>query len=88
VGNTTVHMAGALGTPVWALLPRVPPDWRWKTVGTRAPWYSSVHFLRQQEAGHWGSVMQQVRTLLSEDAATALVDTQSDRSFARIGNAG
>jgi Flp pilus assembly protein TadD len=87
VGNTTVHMAGALGTPAWSLLPRLPPDWRWKTAGTGTPWYPSVRFVRQPEAGAWGSVMQQVRTLLREHAATAVVDPDGERPVTRLDEA-
>ena len=86
VGNTTVHLAGALGTPLWALLPCVPPDWRWKTVGTKTPWYPSVELFRQKEAGQWGSVMQEVRALLSEYPDTAFIATKDGRSFAHFGD--
>jgi Flp pilus assembly protein TadD len=86
VGNTTVHMAGALGTPLWALLPCVPPNWKWKTVGTKTPWYPSVELFRQHQAAQWGSVMEEVRTLLSEYPNTALVTTKADRSLARVGD--
>jgi Flp pilus assembly protein TadD len=79
VGNTTVHLAGALGTPLWMLLPRLPPDWRWKTVGTKTPWYPSAQLFRQQDSGQWGSVMQAVRTLLSEYPHTALVNSPAGR---------
>ena len=46
VDNTTVHLAGALGTPVWALVPFVP-DWRWTMAGSRSCWYSLVRLVRQ-----------------------------------------
>ena len=85
VDNTTVHMAGALGKPVWALLPLVP-DWRWRMAGTATPWYPCVQLFRQQEAGQWGEVVQQVRTALIARAATGLVDNGGDYSSARIGN--
>lgn len=75
IDNSTVHMAGALGIPVWALLPRIP-DWRWKMAGTTPPWYASIHLIRQREAGQWESVLQQVRTLLAEYTTRGLVDPE------------
>ena len=55
VGNTTVHLAGALGVPVWALLPTVPA-WRWLIEGERNPWYTSVRAIRQTTTGDWRPV--------------------------------
>ena len=46
VGNAAVHLAGAVGTPAWTLLPRVP-SWRWMVTGEDSPWYSSVKLFRQ-----------------------------------------
>jgi len=74
VSNTTVHMAGALGIPVWALLHLVP-DWRWKMAGTTTHWYPSVQLFRQQEAGQWGSVLRQIEMKLATCAAASAVDT-------------
>ncbi|HKA45032.1 MAG TPA: tetratricopeptide repeat protein [Burkholderiales bacterium] len=74
VDNTTVHMAGALGIATWALLPKVP-DWRWTMAGTTTHWYPSVRLLRQQEAGRWEGVMQEVATRLESCVAAGLVDT-------------
>jgi Flp pilus assembly protein TadD len=72
VGNTTVHMAGALGTPLWALLPGLYPDWRWKTIGSTTPWYSSVRLIRQTEPGDWKGAIDRARLLLIERAAAAV----------------
>ena len=46
VGNAGVHLAGALGVPTWALLPRYL-GWCWPLDGEQMPWYSSVRVLRQ-----------------------------------------
>jgi hypothetical protein len=59
IDNSTVHMAGALNVPVWALLPAVP-DWRWMLGRTDSPWYSSVRLFRQPAAGEWAPVVDAV----------------------------
>jgi Flp pilus assembly protein TadD len=50
IDNSTVHFAGALGTPTWALLPALA-DWRWMEKRTDSPWYRSVRLFRQKEPG-------------------------------------
>ena len=60
VDNSTVHMAGALGLPVWALLPDVP-DWRWLLDRDDSPWYSDVKLYRQETAGDWERVFTDVK---------------------------
>ena len=57
--NTTVHMAGALGKPVWTLLNYVP-SWRWMIDRTDSPWYPSMVLFRQKCIGDWDSVFQSV----------------------------
>ena len=56
VGSATVHLAGALGTPTWCLLPRYW-GWRWLIGRSESVWYPSVRLFRQREAGRWGSVL-------------------------------
>lgn len=73
VTNTTVHMAGALGTPTWTLLPKVP-EWRWTMAGTTTHWYPSVRLFRQREAGRWESVMKDVAMELETSVTAGLVD--------------
>ncbi|WP_186549359.1 hypothetical protein [Synechococcus sp. Minos11] len=52
VQQTTVHLAGALGTPAWVLLP-VVPEWRYGTDGPEMPWYGSVELFRSTRSGGW-----------------------------------
>ncbi|HTR00899.1 MAG TPA: tetratricopeptide repeat-containing glycosyltransferase family protein, partial [Candidatus Acidoferrum sp.] len=47
IDNTTVHIAGALDVPVWALLPS-SPDWRWQLRRNDSPWYRSVRLFRAE----------------------------------------
>jgi len=63
--NTSVHMAGALGKPVWTLLSYVP-DWRWQLDRSDTLWYPSMVLYRQPVLGDWASVFQQVQPDLEE----------------------
>ena len=56
VDNSTAHLAGALGTPAWVLLP-TSADWRWQRSGDTSCWYHSVRLFRQQQADNWNDVM-------------------------------
>ena len=60
IDNTTVHMAGALGKPVWTLLHHVS-DWRWQLDRSDTLWYPSMTLYRQPSSGDWCSVFQQVQ---------------------------
>jgi len=54
------HLAGALGVPVWLLLPH-PPDWRWGLKGDYYPWYPTMRIFRQRTSGDWEGLFQNVR---------------------------
>lgn len=68
IDNTTAHLAGALGVPVWVLLP-FAPDWRWLQAGDGSPWYPSMRLFRQPERGKWGIVLQKVAESLAQFAS-------------------
>jgi tetratricopeptide (TPR) repeat protein len=73
VDTSVVHLAGALGRPVWAML-AFAPDWRWLLGREDSPWYPSVRLFRQPRAGEWDSVIVRVRDALAIRAASVRAD--------------
>ncbi len=63
IDNSTAHVAGALGVPVWVLLP-FAPDWRWLLDREDSPWYPSVRLFRQPRPSDWKSVLERVASAL------------------------
>ncbi|MHB1422578.1 MAG: tetratricopeptide repeat protein [Gemmataceae bacterium] len=58
------HLAGALGRPVWLLLPR-GSDWRWLIDRADSPWYPTMRLFRQRTFGDWSGVFQEVAAALA-----------------------
>ena len=67
-----VHLAGALGRPVWILLKHTA-DWRWLLDRDDNPWYPTARLFRQRIAGDWDAVVREV--------AKALKASQFDRAL-------
>ncbi len=64
VDTSLAHLAGALGKPVWILLPYAP-DWRWLLQQEGTPWYPTMRLLRQKIAGDWENVVTEMRAVLA-----------------------
>jgi hypothetical protein len=56
VCTAVIHLNGALGRPVWVMVPAVA-EWRYGRRGEVMPWYPTARLLRQSERGDWAAVM-------------------------------
>ncbi len=65
VDSAVAHLAGAMGRPVWLLVP-FSPDWRWLLGRTDSPWYSATRLFRQPRLGDWQTVLTNVRSELQQ----------------------
>ncbi|MBF0157128.1 MAG: glycosyltransferase family protein [Magnetococcales bacterium] len=63
VDTAVAHLAGALGRPVWVILPQAP-DWRWGTTGSRTPWYPTMRLFRREPQEKWNDVATRVSEAL------------------------
>ena len=67
--SVVAHLAGALGVPVWLLLPYVA-DWRWFAARDDSPWYPTMRLFRQPAPGDWSQPLEQMaRELIARAAA-------------------
>ena len=57
------HLAGAMGKPVWILLPHLA-DWRWMQDRQTTPWYPTVRLIRQTAPGDWPELIDRIRRRL------------------------
>lgn len=72
VDTSVAHLAGALGRPVWAMLPDAA-DWRWLqhsgTEASHTPWYPSMKLFHQPAPGNWAAVIDQIQWALAAMSA-------------------
>lgn len=78
VDTSTVHLAGALGKPVWVLLP-LGPDWRWQTERSDSPWYPSAKLYRQQRLDDWEEVLARLKADLAARTAMRVLSVKRDQ---------
>jgi len=65
VDTAVVHLAGAMGKPVWILLSHAA-DWRWIVGRQDSPWYPTARLFRQERRGDWDGVITRVRDTLEQ----------------------
>ncbi|MGA9946843.1 MAG: glycosyltransferase family 9 protein, partial [Xanthobacteraceae bacterium] len=63
VDTSVAHLAGAMGKPVFILLP-FNSDWRWLLEREDSPWYPSARLFRQKQTEPWGDVILRVHAAL------------------------
>jgi tetratricopeptide (TPR) repeat protein len=56
IDTSVAHLAGAMGKPLWILVP-FSPDWRWLRDRKDCPWYPSARLFRQSALGDWPSAI-------------------------------
>lgn len=60
IDSAPAHLAGALGVPVWTLLPYIDCDWRWQTSGHSTAWYPTMRLFRQPRKDDWTPVIAEI----------------------------
>jgi ADP-heptose:LPS heptosyltransferase len=71
VDTAAAHVAGALGVPLFLLLP-YSRDWRWTPLEGRAPWYGDVRAYAQAYPGDWAEPVRR----LAVDLGRAFTDSR------------
>jgi tetratricopeptide (TPR) repeat protein len=64
VDTAQAHLAGALGKPVWLLLPLFY-EWRWHSHLDNSPWYPSARLFRQRRPGEWVEAIEELAEALA-----------------------
>lgn len=75
VPQTAFHVAGAVGTRCYVLLPE-HPDWRFGTHGTVMPWYSTVKLIRGEGVARPYQIQKVLEAIENEFNYTDLQGTQ------------
>jgi tetratricopeptide (TPR) repeat protein len=79
VDTSLAHLAGALGKPLFLLLP-ANPDWRWLLDRGDSPWYPQARLFRQRVLDDWGDPLQCLRMALLELPSPEPVAAASERT--------
>jgi hypothetical protein len=78
VDTSVAHLAGALGKPVWVMLPR-NADARWLVDRSDSPWYPSARLFRQIRRDDWTDPLE----ILAAAVRGFVVDHQSGMAQVR-----
>jgi hypothetical protein len=65
VDTSIAHLAGAMGKPVWVILPS-NPDWRWMYNRTDSPWYPTMRLFRQRKPNDWTAMLEEIVLVLRD----------------------
>lgn len=65
VDTSVAHLAGAMGKPVWILVPAINTDWRWARGSSQTPWYASATLFRSAQDGDWRLAMDDIASALA-----------------------
>lgn len=84
VDTAVAHLAGALGKPVWLMLPYVS-EWRWLQNRDDSPWYPTMRLFRQSSPGDWGELLVRVKQELAQQLPAATLNNQSGIELMRQG---
>ncbi len=77
VDAAVAHLAGALGKPVWLMLPKLS-DWRWLLDRDESPWYPTMKIFRQPTEGDWSFVIDAVTLALRKELGRHPVSPTED----------
>jgi tetratricopeptide (TPR) repeat protein len=66
--TSCVHLAGALGRPVWAAL-SYASEWRWLQTREDSPWYPTMRIFRQAKLGDWDGLFERMAEALHQKVA-------------------
>jgi Flp pilus assembly protein TadD len=72
VDTAVAHLAGAMGRPVWIMLP-FAPDWRWLQDRVDSPWYPTARLFRQSAPRRWDSVVMPIVEALRRFGTTGKI---------------
>ena len=70
VDTSVAHMAGAMGKPIWVMLP-FAPDFRWLLWRTDSPWYPTLRLFRHRAPRRWDVLVPEVAHALAQFVAGA-----------------
>jgi glycosyltransferase involved in cell wall biosynthesis/Flp pilus assembly protein TadD len=84
VDTSVVHLAGALGKPVWTLLPFCP-DWRWQLEREDSPWYPTMRLFRQSQPRQWTPVLHRIGDELGRLAGASALGEEHAAHLVKLG---